>query len=309
LITNDGSTPWTGSYSLDIPSEWSSSCIDPGALGAGVSDYLTCEVVIPDTVTAGSIQAIGAIVSAEEMELLDIVSIRVASVESVEITTLTEVEPMTVGSTTSLEFEIMNDGNVAIQHRVVFTSDDGWDIVVLDDPTIDLNPGSSQRIDVEVTPTSRGSSAIRVQVLGPEDVMIGSTEVNVYSERSSTESAEGGYGVAILGIGFILIGVLVGAVMVLLRKDRPVTQPVVAKSRVGFSGTLPPPPTDPKPAVTLPKVSCWACSLPIEAEIRRACPDCGARYHALGGCEHADIATCRRCGAESIRFMEEGHAL
>ena len=38
---------------------------------------------------------------------------------------------------------------------VVVTSYDGWTIVILDDPTIDLNPGSSQRIDVEVTPTQR----------------------------------------------------------------------------------------------------------------------------------------------------------
>ena len=107
----------------------------------------------------------------------------------------------------------------------------------------------------------------------------------------------------------ILIGILAAAVMVLLRKDRSLPQPLAVKGRVGFSGTLPPPPTTPKPTATLPKVSCWACSQPIEAENRRACPDCGARYHALGGCEYADIATCRRCGAESTRFMEEGHAL
>ena len=309
LVTNDGSTAWSGTYSLDVPPEWSYSCIDPGSLSAGVSDYLTCSVVIPDSVTAGSIPAIGAMVSAENMNLLDIVSIRVASVESVDITTLTEIDTMEIGSTTSLEFEIMNDGNVPIQHRVVVTSEDGWSVVILDDPAIDLNPGSSQRIDVEVTPTSRGSSAILVQVLGPEDVMIGSIEVNVYSERSSVEPTQGGSGVIILGVGIILIGILVAAVMVLLRKDQSSPQPTTVKARVGFSGTLPPPPTTSKPAVTLPKVSCWACSQIIEAENRRACPDCGARYHAVGGCEYADIANCRRCGADSISFMEEGHAL
>lgn len=309
LVTNDGSTTWSGTYSLDVPSEWSYSCIDPGALGAGVSDYLTCSVVMPDNVEAGSIPAIGAMVSAENMDLLNIVSIRVASVESVAITTLTEIEAMEIGSTTSLEFEITNDGNVAIQHRVVVTSDDDWSIVVLDDPSINLNPGSSQRIDVEITPTSRGSSAILVQVLGPEDITIGSIEVNVYSERSSVEPAEGGSGAIILGIGIILISILAGAVMVLLRKDRPSPQVTLVKARGGFSGTLPPPPTTSKPAVTLPKVSCWACSQPIEAQNRRACPDCGARYHALGGCEYANISTCRRCGADSASFMEEGHAL
>ena len=126
------STAWTGTYSLDVPPEWSYSCIDPGSLGAGVSDYLTCSVVMPDSVTAGSIPAIGAMVSAENMNLLDIVSIRVASVESVEITTLTEIDTMEIDTPTSLEFEIMNDGNVGIS-TVVVTSDDGWSIVILDD--------------------------------------------------------------------------------------------------------------------------------------------------------------------------------
>ena len=123
-------------------------------------------MVIPDSVTAGSIPAIGAMVSAENMNLLDIVSIRVASVESVDITTLTEIDTMEIGSTTSLEFEIMNDGNVPIQHRVVVTSEDGWSIVILDDPAIDLNPGSSQRIDVEVTPTSREVQRYLFKFLG-----------------------------------------------------------------------------------------------------------------------------------------------
>ena len=119
------------------------------------------------------------------------------------------------------------------------------------------------------------------------------------------EPTQGGSGVIILGVGIILIGILVAAVMVILRKDRSSPQPTTVKARVGFSGTASTS-YNLQAGSNSSKVSCWACSRLIEAENRRACPDCGARYHAVGGCEYADIATCRRCGADSISFMEEG---
>ena len=73
VVQNDGTTSWEGDYSLDVPSGWSYDCDSPGALAGGSLDYLTCTVEMPLDVTPGSMPAIGAIVNAGELSLLDIV--------------------------------------------------------------------------------------------------------------------------------------------------------------------------------------------------------------------------------------------
>ena len=140
LVENDGTTPWSGVYSLDVASGWNYECDSPGELAGGSSGYLTCTVVMPTDVTPGSQPAIGAIVTAGDLSLLEIISIRVASVESASIS-WSEKSPtiLVAGQSNQVEVEIQNTGNAPFEHRVRILAPEDWDVELIDSPIISLN--------------------------------------------------------------------------------------------------------------------------------------------------------------------------
>ena len=300
LVENDGTTPWSGVYSLDVASGWNYECDSPGELAGGSSGYLTCRVVMPADVTPGSQPAIGAIVTAGDLSLLDIISIRVASVESASISWSEKSSTILVaGQSNEVEVEIQNTGNAPFEHRVRVLAPEGWDVELIDSPIISLNQQAVTFIDIRITPDNAvtESTFIRVEILGPDDVTIASENLDLEITASAQENTDSGIG----GILFALAGLLVllgsTVIVVLVIRNRP------SKGQ-SFTGTLPPPPKSVE-STDSPSVSCWACSEKIISSKRRACPSCGARYHLPGECIHAGLEHCRRCGASSSTFVVE----
>ena len=298
LVENDGNTPWSGDYSLDVASGWTYECDSPGELAGGSSAYLTCTVIMPSDTTPGSQPAIGAIVTAGDLSLLEIISIRVASVESASIS-LSEKSATIIaaGQSNNIEVEIQNTGNAPFEHRIRVLAPEGWDAELIDPPTISLNEQAVTFVDIRVIPDGPpGPSYIRVQILGPNDVIIASEDLVLEVTESVQENTDSGIG----GIVFAFAGILVlfGAsipIFLTIRNRSPKNH--------SFTATLPPPPSSVEAAV--PSVSCWACSGKITSTKRRACPSCGARYHLIGDCLHSGLDQCRRCGASASTFVEE----
>ena len=285
---------------MDVASGWNYECNSPGELAAGTSGYLTCTVVMPTDVRPGSQPAIGAMVTAGDLSLLEIISIRVSSQESASIS-WSENSPkiLIAGQSNEVEVEIQNTGNAPFEHRVRILAEEEWDVELIDSPVISLNEQAITFVDIRITPddASTESTFIIVQILGPDDVIIASENLVLEVTDSVQLSAESGMG----GIVFALAGLLVllGAIAIvaLIVSNRP------SKGQ-SFTGTLPAPPSSLQPT-TSPSVSCWACSEKIISPRRRACPSCGARYHLPGECIHAGLEHCRRCGASSSTFVEE----
>ena len=298
LVENDGNTPWSGDYSLDVASGWTYECDSPGELAGGSSAYLTCTVIMPSDTTPGSQPAIGAIVTAGDLSLLEIISIRVASVESASIS-LSEKSATIIatGQSNNIEVEIQNTGNAPFEHRIRVLAPEGWDAELIDPPTISLNEQAVTFVDIRVIPDGPpGPSYIRVQILGPNDVIIASEDLVLEVTESVQENTDSGIG----GIVFAFAGILV-----LFGASVPIFLAIRNRSpkKHSFTATLPPPPSSVEAAV--PSVSCWACSGKITSRKRRACPSCGARYHLIGDCLHSGLDQCRRCGASASTFVEE----
>jgi len=300
LVENDGTTAWTGVYSLDVAPGWNYECDSPGELSGGSSGYLTCNVVMPTDVIPGSQPAIGAIVTAGDLSLLEIISIRVASVESASISWSEKSSTILVaGQSNEVEVEIQNTGNAPFEHRVRVLAPEGWDVELIDSPIISLNQQAVTFIDIRITPDNSvtESTFIRVEILGPDDVTIASENLDLQITASAQENTDSGIG----GILFALAGLLVllgsTVIVVLVIRNRP-------SNSQSFTGTLPPPPKSVE-STDSPSVSCWACSEKIISPKRRACPSCGARYHLPGECIHAGLENCRRCGASSSTFVVE----
>ena len=239
VVENDGTTSWEGDYSLDVPTGWTYDCDSPGILAGGSLDYLTCTVEMPLDVTPGSMPAIGAIVNAGDLSLLDIISIQVSSAQSASIS-LSENSLMVLenGKDNNIEVEVRNTGSSAFEHRIVVTSLDGWDVQLIDDPTISLNQQSLALIDILVSPNEPGFGVIRVQILGPDDVVIASEDLMFESRGSVQESADSGLD----GILFVFAGLLVlfGVAIILFVSK---TSKSRSSSPNSFTATLPPPPT------------------------------------------------------------------
>ena len=310
VVENDGTTSWEGDYSLDVPTGWIYQCDSPGVLAGGSLGYLTCTVEMPLDVTPGSTPAIGAIVNAGDLSLLDIISIQVSSAQSATIS-LSENSLMVLenGKDNNIEVEIRNTGSSPFEHRIVATSLDGWDVQLIDDPTISLNQQSLALVDIVVSPNELGFGVIRIQILGPDDIVIASEDLMFESRGSAQESADSG----IDSILFVFAGLLVlfGVAIILFVSK---TSKNRSSSPTSFTANLPPPPTTFNPSTfnsnqnvetTQPLVLCWACSGKIESQERRACPSCGARYHLVGDCLHSGLDNCRRCEALSSTFVEE----
>ncbi|MEC8383915.1 MAG: S8 family serine peptidase [Candidatus Thermoplasmatota archaeon] len=300
LVENDGTTAWSGVYSLDVASGWNYECDSPGELSGGSSGYLTCNVIMPADVTPGSQPAIGAVVTAGDLSLLDIISIRVASTESASIS-WSEKSPtiLVAGESNEVEVEIQNTGTAPFEHRVRVLAPEDWDVELIDSPIVSLNQQSVTFIDIRITPNNAvtESTFIRVEILGPDDAIIAAENLDLEVTTSSQENTDSGIG----GIVFALAGLLMlfGTTLIVVFVIRNRTP----RSH-SFTGTLPPPPTSTE-STNIPSVSCWACSEKIISSKRRACPSCGARYHLPGECIHAGLENCRRCGASSSTFVEE----
>ena len=300
LIENDGNTAWSGVYSLDVPSDWNYDCDSPGELAGGSSGYLTCTVVMPTNVRPGSQPAIGAVVTAGDLSLLEIISIRVASQESASIS-WSEKSPtiLIAGQSNEVEVRIQNTGNTPFEHRVTILAEEEWDVEIIDSPIISLNEQAITFVDIRITPddASTESTFVIVQILGPDDEIIASGNLVLEVTASVQENADSGMGGIVFALAglFMLLGVSLIAALII--SNRP------PKSQ-SFTGTLPAPPASAQPAISA-SVSCWACSQKIISSRRRACPSCGARYHLPGECIHAGLEHCRRCGVSSSTFVEE----
>ena len=309
-IVNEGSTSWTGDYSLDIPVGWTYECDSPGILSGGSSAYLTCTVVMPLDVTPGSQPAIGAIVTSGDLSLLNIVSIQVASDQSASISLSdNSATILNDGEVNNIEIEIRNTGNSPFEHRIKVTSLDGWNVELIDEPTISLNQQALALVDIAITPSAPGLGIVRVQILGPDDVVIASEDLILESKESVQENTDSGIG----SIVFVFTGLLVlfGITVILFISQTSKKQSTATQS---FTANLPPPPSNQNfsapvstSVVEMPEslVLCWACSQKIQNPKRRACPSCGARYHLEGGCLHSGLENCRRCEALSATFVVE----
>ena len=154
-------------------------------------------------------------------------------------------------------------------------------------------------IDFRITPDNAvtESTFIRVEILGPDDIIIAAENLDLEVTNPSQENTDSGIGGIVVALAGLLTLFGITVIVVLVLRSRP------SKSQ-SFTATLPPPPISIE-STNSPSVSCWACSEKIISSKRRACPSCGARYHLHGECSHAGLESCRRCGASSATFVEE----
>jgi len=308
LIFNDGSSDWTPTLSIDLPDDtWDGVCDPVGEVSAGSSIEANCILTAPSMTPAGWGPEIGLTINADGIErsagaLIGGANIPVVGEPSVVWTTLS-MEESKEGLSSLLHFRIQNTGNTHVQERLIVAVPEGWSVEVQGSDIVDLPLGESQDFRVLVTPDSSGEAAVDLSLENSNTP--GSTHsasIDVASDPS--RSAGGGIGTtfAIIGlIVFIIVGLGVAGILIMRLREpnSPPTAPPPSPNVFKESKA----PENPQNSAI--EVVCWGCNKPVGAT-RRACPNCGARYHESGyACSASALTVCRNCQADVNTFVEE----
>ncbi len=303
LIINDGSSAWTPVLSIDLPdSTWVGICDPVLEIAPGGSSEVNCIITAPTFAMAGWQPEIGLTIAADGIERSASAFISVAAEPSVIWTTLSIEESM-VDQSSLLHFEILNTGNTVIQERVIIESPEGWTAEVEDSDIIDLSIGESQGIRVRIVPDTLGEALVSLSI---EDSNIhGSTHsviLDVASDPSlNTEGGSGAMMTVALLLIFIVVGLVVAGMLIVRLRENQASPALTPPSPTAFSSA----PTPIQSQKVTSAVICWGCNKPISG-VRRACPDCGARYHESEyACSASALIMCRNCQANVSTFVEE----
>ncbi len=335
LIGNTGSEPWTPSVDLEHPVglDWFKACDIPGEVIPDESVIVACSLFIPPDTVAGSQPEITFTMNIDGLLLSDTLTLYVAA-NPIVVWRPLSLDEFTEGKQGEVMLSIENIGNTQISEMVVIDAPEDWKAEVDGSPALTLNIGETRNVRLLITPADVGEHSLLVSIGEDGDIAdaVHSITVNVNRDVNSNS----GSGSALTVAAFILfVLVIVGAVLSVLlfipRKQE--TSP----SKNMAAATMPPPLNAPaalatsttsttsttttssatsaapatvasaaeKKQATAPAVICWGCNKNITGP-RRACPSCGARYHAeISDCAGDKLDECKNCGDSADEFVDE----
>lgn len=297
-LFNDGVSSWTPDLSLDLPDNtWQGVCDPVSELESGGVSAINCIITAPSFAMAGWQPEIGLTISADGIEKSASAFMTVASIPSVQWRTLS-IEESVEGQASLIHLEVTNTGNTVIEEKVIIETPSGWSAEIQESSVIELGIDETEALRVLITPGSTGEGSLELsfensQIPGSEH----SVELDVARDPNrSTESGITTTIAIVLLLAFIVVGLIFSGLLIMrLREGNP-------SAAVAMNAP-------PAAAFNTSKASsgivCWGCNQPISG-IRRACPNCGARYHPVDfGCGASTLAVCRNCQADVSTFVEE----
>ncbi|RAH05238.1 MAG: hypothetical protein CMA00_004550 [Methanobacteriota archaeon] len=207
-VENEGTSNWEPAVSMETPDdEWVSSCnINPKKIIPGQKSTVWCSITIPSSQEAGSEPIVTMVLSGDGIEVRKAVSLLVETVRAVEWS-LADFGETEAGLPTTLNFELENSGNTLISSRIVVEGPSEWDIRILDEMMVTLQPGEIRSVRVSFTPNSGSDDVISVKLANSEDIPGYSKSVEV---EVKSGSGGGGSGALIYFVGATLL-VSIGA--------------------------------------------------------------------------------------------------
>ncbi len=219
-IANEGSVAWQPTAVLRAPTgDWFTECQESPEILAGEFGSFVCSVIVPNDVSPGSEPSLTLEVDAGGLALSDTISLRIAERRVVSFVLL-NADSLVVGSPSTVQVEVTNSGNVRLEHRVKVEAFDGWTARLLDPEVVELQPGETRSLDVEVTPASTSEGMVRVQLMGDGDSVAHQHEFTMTASGRPTEGSSGTLGTTMM-IALIVIVLAAGVgISILLRRER-----------------------------------------------------------------------------------------
>ncbi|MDP6662293.1 MAG: S8 family serine peptidase [Candidatus Thalassarchaeaceae archaeon] len=170
-VSNEGTSSWQPSATMELPSEdWSSTCsVSPSKVPPGQTSTVWCTIIIPVYEEAGSEPEITLVLSDGGIESRHTISLLIETVNEV-IWTLKNMNEAHEGYSTTLYFELQNTGNSVISNRIVTGGPAGWDVRILDGILVTLQPGETRSVQISFIPNSGSDGEVVLMLADAEHV-------------------------------------------------------------------------------------------------------------------------------------------
>ena len=303
LLTNDANVPWSPSVNAYTDPGLFADCDDVGQVTSGSFVPLTCTVVIDANLIPNSEPVLRLMLNSEDQEISDSISLLVASVKEVEWDVEIQ-DTLVEGEVTEIEVRITNTGNTMVSTRLLATVNSEWDLSVTSSRLVEIQPGESVTLELEIEPNSNPDAEIRLWIEG-DDIINSENRISLQGEAlDPTSSSSNVLIVAMIGVP--IIALLVGYLVLQRRSSGPKSNPLNAAATFPALPTLNQP-TQPiaSPQIQAQLINCWACRGQIIGKMK-GCPGCGARYHLDGtpGCNVSSHKHCVNCNTLKSEFLD-----
>jgi hypothetical protein len=179
---------------------------------------------------------------------------------------------------------VTNTGNTLISSTVETTSPKGWSVEFNSEDIVNLEPGQSKIIRLDITADQSGDGTIEISLSGEGDITGSEIEIKMTSEGDILEEESSSLVTTLSSVIAVILVIIIG-IIILQKKSRAI--PLSASNTIAISSL-------PQLDNTTP---CFSCRQPILSEML-GCPSCGARYHSV-----CKVATCVNCNTESSNFV------
>ena len=308
LVTNEATTPWSPSVSLQTDSGLFGDCTFSETVELSQFVPVTCSILIANGALPFAEPSFTLTLEGEGVTLTKTVGLLVGENE-VAGWSVGSVPEFKTGDDEQVVIEITNLGNTRFERQVRVNAGDGWAGSIDGSDIIELEVGQSTLVRLDLRADQPGETTVTLSLVGSED----SSATFSFPATSKGEpvgsSLTSGLSSTSTLLGLVVLLAILGAfgIIVQRRNPGPQNEPMLpTKTHPGYGVPQPTVTAPPAPAVAAtPAPICWSCREPVIGPTR-GCPACGARYHGIahGGCEATQLAQCVNCSGSSEHFVQ-----
>jgi uncharacterized membrane protein len=283
VIENLADTVWEPTVLLQLENYLLGDCTQPGLISIGDVKALTCTIIIsadaePATEPEFKVTLTGNQVSINTSATMYVALYKEVSWKVEGDTTIS------TGEVSKILLTVTNKGNTLVSSTVETASPKGWSVVFNSEDIVNLEPGQSKIIRLDITADQPGDETVEISLSGEGDIKGSELEIKMTSEGDVLEEESSSLIATFSSIIVVILVIFVG-ITILKKKSRDI--PLSASNPISLTSL-------PQQENSTP---CFSCRQPILSGML-GCPSCGARYHSV-----CKVATCVNCNTESTNFV------
>lgn len=223
-VSNEGSRSFTPNLVLETNNAWETNCQQIGTIEVSLIKIGTCEVIIPITMKAGTIEELEFILEFEDNYKIN-TTYNLTVPQEYRLDWIDVSIPlMEYNKVTEIEFEVTNLGNERVSDKLKILIPEEWFLIfVVDEGWVVLDAGESKRIKVQIKPMDVGTFEISFELQNNKDINGGKTSFNVISEGNEEYNAilnsKKGNGLFFFGILIFILAAIGGTFLLIPKKD------------------------------------------------------------------------------------------
>ena len=308
LVSNDATTPWTPSVSLQTGSGLFGDCSFSATVEFNQLVPLKCSILIANGAAPLTEPSFTVTLEGEDVLLTQTIGLLVGENEIVEWE-VESIPAFKTGNSGQVVIEITNTGNTRFERQVRVDAGDDWSASIDGNDIIELEVGQSTLVRLDLRADKPGETTVALNLVGNEDSSASFSFAATSEGEPIGSSLTSGLSTTSVVMGLAVLLVVLGALGagVLRRTPSPQNQQTLPlKNHQTHAATQIPVNVLPEPAVVAtPAPICWSCREPVIGPTL-GCPSCGARYHGTphGNCKATQLEQCVNCSGSSEHFVQ-----